>query len=158
MEIIEIGAVILKEHTFEIISEFSSFVRPIEQPTLSEFCSNLTSIQQEDVDKADDFKVVFKRFLNWIGPDRFTLCSWGNYDLEQFKADCERHKIPFPKSFNQHINLKKEFASQRKIKRCGMMKALNILQIAHEGKHHRAIDDARNIAKTAKIILASSTQ
>jgi 3'-5' exoribonuclease 1 len=149
MEIIEIGAVILESSIGPILEEFNVFVKPVIHPVLSEYCMRLTSIRQQDVDKADDFKTVFPDFVDWIGSQPFNLCSWGAYDLKQFRADCERHKIVLPTSFSKHINLKQEFADLKRIKPCGMAKALNILGINLEGVHHRAIDDVRNIAKIA---------
>jgi inhibitor of KinA sporulation pathway (predicted exonuclease) len=54
MEIIEIGAVALASAT-AVVGEFNRFVRPIAEPRLSAFCTQLTSITQADVDGADIF-------------------------------------------------------------------------------------------------------
>lgn len=153
MEIIEIGAVMLDSSSGPVTAEFAEFVKPIQEPFLSDFCRELTTIRQEDVDSADTFQPVFQRFLNWIGDEPFRLCSWGAYDLRQFTIDCERHGIPFPASFTHHINLKKAFADLRGIKPCGMKGALFMLGMSLEGQHHRGIDDARNIAKVAQLVL-----
>ena len=53
-ETIEIGAVLINEKQ-EVISEFQQFVKPLMNPVLSDFCTNLTSIQQADVDDAPLF-------------------------------------------------------------------------------------------------------
>ena len=153
MEIIEIGAVLLPSASSPPQSEFSAFVQPIASRTLSDFCKTLTSIRQEDVDNAEQFWAVFPRFVEWCGREPFTLCSWGAYDLNQLRADCRRHKLPFPDSFEQHINLKQAFAKMHNIKPCGMPTALKLLNIPLEGTHHRGIDDARNIASTANCVL-----
>jgi inhibitor of KinA sporulation pathway (predicted exonuclease) len=153
MEIIEIGAVLLPSSDSEPSKEFARFVKPVVEPTLSPFCSKLTSIRQEDVDNANPFYIVFPEFLAWIESEPFTLCSWGAYDLNQFRTDCQRHHLPFPPSFEQHINLKKAFAAWQQIKPCGMKVALGILKIPLEGTHHRGIDDARNIASIARRLL-----
>jgi 3'-5' exoribonuclease 1 len=153
MEIIEIGAVLLESSAGQASREFACFVKPVVEPELSDFCTRLTSIRQEDVANAADFRTVFPRFLEWIGPEPFTLCSWGAYDLNQFRTDCLRHHLPFPITFERHINLKKEFARWKGIKPCGMKAALAILAIPLEGQHHRAIDDARNIARLAQLLL-----
>src|SRR5262245_24192584 len=42
MEIIEIGAVMQCSRTFEIQSEFQAFVRPVRNPVLTDFCTELT--------------------------------------------------------------------------------------------------------------------
>jgi 3'-5' exoribonuclease 1 len=153
MEIIEIGAVRLDEH-LEILDEFDAFVRPVVEPTLSGFCTRLTSITQADVDDADLFSVAFPRFLDWIGDRAYRLCSWGFYDVAQFRLDCSRHGVAFPEPFEtDHVNLKREFARRRGVPRCGMAEALAHLGLPLEGTHHRGIDDARNIARIARRLL-----
>lgn len=153
MEIIEIGAVVLDASAEPTGAEFSRFVRPIASPMLSDFCTELTSICQEDVDQADYFWTVFPEFVEWIDSEPFVLCSWGAYDLNQFRQDCQRHKMTFPETFEQHINLKKEFARWQNIRPCGMSKALELMRLPLTGQHHRAIDDVRNIAKLAQLVL-----
>jgi inhibitor of KinA sporulation pathway (predicted exonuclease) len=153
MEIIEIGACFLCTPDLEVRKEFSSFVKPVKEPVLSDFCMSLTSITQEDVDSARKFPEVLRDFLDWIGTEQYFLCSWGAYDLNQLKVDCERHSILFPENFKRHINLKQTFAEQHKKKQCGMKKALRILGLELDGTHHRGLDDARNISKIAKFIL-----
>lgn len=153
MEIIEIGAVLLEAASGPVGKEFAAFVKPVASPQLSRFCTELTSILQVDVDNAETFSAVFPRFLEWIGDEPFRLCSWGAYDLNQFRKDCERHQIPLPASFENHINLKKEFSRLKGVTPKGMRGALEMMGIPLEGTHHRGIDDARNIAKLAQIIL-----
>lgn len=153
METIEIGAVALKSATGPAASEFSSFVKPIASPELSEFCKKLTSISQEDVDRADHFSLVFPRFMEWIGGEPFFFCTWGAYDLGQLKADCNRFNMPFPNSLERHINLKREFARLNHAKPMGMEKALELADLPMLGRHHRGIDDARNISNLALQIL-----
>lgn len=153
MEIIEIGAVYLDSSIGSVIDEFDSFVRPVVTVELSDFCKNLTSITQADVNRADTFGTVFHNFLEWIGTEPFVLCSWGAYDLSQFRVDCHRHNIQFPETFESHINLKKEFARLFAVRSCGMSSALKHMGFPLDGTHHRGIDDARNIAKLAQMIL-----
>ena len=153
MEIIEIGAVSVESSSDSPSSEFAKFIKPVTEPILSGFCKNLTSISQDEIDQADYFYQVFPAFLDWIGDETFTICSWGNYDMNQFRVDCQRHKIPFPETFLNHINLKTGFAEVMNVKSCGMAKALKILGFELAGTHHRGIDDARNIAKIARVIL-----
>ena len=108
MEIIEIGAVLLESSDASTGDEFSAFVKPVVEQTLSDFCKQLTSIEQSQIDEADYFWNVFPNFVDWIGTKPFRLCSWGGYDLNQFRADCQRHKIKMPETFEYHINLKRE--------------------------------------------------
>jgi len=147
METIEIGAVIVDATSLKVIDEFQAFVKPIVHPTLRDFCKNLTSIQQEDVDKAEIFPDVFDSFLVWADTyEDYLFCSWGGYDKKQLEQDCTLHNIPFPLS--THFNIKTAFSkSQNTTKRFGLDQALKAKGIELEGTHHRGIDDARNIAK-----------
>jgi 3'-5' exoribonuclease 1 len=149
MEIIEIGAVLLASSMGPIEREFASFVRPINEPTLSAFCMGLTGIRQQKIDKADVLSKVFPRFLNWLGPEPCRLCSWSIFDLKQLITDCARHGLLFPSQFSNYVNLKLEFARLEGVRPCGMKRALALCQLPEEGKHHRALDDARNITKIA---------
>ena len=154
MEIIEIGAVALAGVDGPGDGAFGAFVRPVVQPRLSEFCTALTSIRQEDVDGADYFPAVLRRLRTWIGSKPFRLCSWGNYDLNQLRNDCRRHHLQLPPTFERgHVNLKREFARVFRVKRCGMARALEMAGLSLQGTHHRGIDDARNIARLATLIL-----
>lgn len=154
MEIIEIGAVVMDKPDGEPVDEFSTFVRPVLHPILSDFCKSLTSIKQEDVSAAPFFSIAFPTMLRWI--DRYspyTICSWGFYDIKQFRQDCRFSHIRFPKEFERHINLKEQFAKLYNVRPCGMEKALRIARLSLTGTHHRGIDDARNIAKLARLVL-----
>jgi 3'-5' exoribonuclease 1 len=145
MEIIEIGAVLADAKSMRKLDEFNSFVRPVRNPVLSDFCVNLTSIQQQDVDDADVFPIVFSRFLDWIGDlETMRIASWGAYDLNQFKQNCRFHGIANPFR-DKHINLKKKFSELHNGKKYGMKRAMRIVGLVLEGVHHRGIDDARNI-------------
>ncbi|RJR30664.1 MAG: 3'-5' exonuclease [Candidatus Latescibacterota bacterium] len=153
MEIIEIGAVMLATAPGPIEAEFDSFVRPLENPILSEFCTRLTGIRQEDVDSAAPFPAAFDRFIAWAGAEPYTICSWGQYDLKQFEVEFKRHGMQRPRSFGGHINVKRAYCESKGIKLCGMKRALEIAGLPLEGSHHRGIDDARNIARLAVLIL-----
>lgn len=153
MEIIEIGAVSLPAATQPYDSEFQSFVRPVAEPQLSDFCRKLTTIDQASIDAAPTFSIVFNQFLSWMGETPMTLCSWGAYDLEQFRTDCRRHGIAFPSQLGRHVNLKAEYSRLFHTKRAGMAAALKQQKLTITGTHHRGIDDARNIARLANIIL-----
>lgn len=153
MEIIEIGAVSLATKEGPIGNTFSKFVKPVIERELSDFCKTLTTITQNDVEKADLFPVVLNQFVEWIGSDPVVLCSWGDFDIVQMKKDCTRHEIAFPTVLSQHINIKTEFAKVMQTKPCGMKKALAKAGLPLVGTHHRGIDDAINLASLALLVL-----
>ena len=147
MEVIEIGAVLVDSVTTNASGEFQSFVKPIICPQLSDYCRQLTAIEQRDVDMAPLFPMAFAKLLEFTGDiSKITLASWGNYDRNQLIQDCHRHNIPYP--FGEgHLNIKQIFANTKGIKECGMSKALRMLGFQLEGTHHRAQDDVRNICR-----------
>ena len=143
-EIIEIGAV--KVIDGKIADEFQRFIKPKLNPILSDFCKQLTSIKQEDVDNAQNFTEVIEGFQKWIGNDYY-LCSWGFYDKNQFASDCELHKLPTGWLRN-HISLKHQHGDMKRLKKgLGLGRALREEGMKFEGTAHRGIDDAKNIAK-----------
>jgi 3'-5' exoribonuclease 1 len=144
-EIIEIGAVRLTPAGAPA-DRFQTFVRPVEQPVLSEFCVQLTHIQQVDVDAAPTFPAALEAFADWAdaaGP--YVLASWGEYDKNQLRRDCHRHGVTYP--FGRHVNLKKVHAQHVGASPCGMARALAQAGLPLLGTHHRGIDDAVNIAR-----------
>lgn len=156
MEIIEIGAVIADARSYRLVDEFQSFVRPVRHPVLTAFCRQLTGITQEDVDAADGFAPTMSELTEWIGcyPGS-VFCSWGDYDRRQFERDCRLHAVAWPFG-ERHVNLKKRYGARFRLKRGqGLMEALREHSLIFEGRPHRGIDDARNIARLLPIILES---
>ena len=156
-ETIEIGAVAF-DTADGVLDEFQTFVRPSLQPVLSEFCVGLTAIRQSDVDGAARFPEAFAAFLEWAdGHAPFTLASWGAFDDKQMREECGRLGVAYP--FAEHLNLKRAFAAAVGVRPCGMAAALQRVGIPLEGRHHRGIDDARNIARlTAHLVRVGAEQ
>jgi inhibitor of KinA sporulation pathway (predicted exonuclease) len=151
MEIIEIGAVMQSSRTFEIESEFQTFVRPVRHPELTEFCTELTGITQDDVANAPLFREALDAMKQWMYAFEDALfCSWGDYDRNQFMRDCEYHRIDYPFR-SGHLNLKAEFSrTLGRRKKLGIAEAVRHLGLKFEGSHHRGLDDARNIARIVR--------
>ncbi|MEL6674518.1 MAG: 3'-5' exonuclease [Bacteroidota bacterium] len=144
-EIIEIGAVKLDASGREV-DEFQAFVKPVIHPTLSAFCTQLTTIEQAQVDQAEEFPAVCARFQAWIGAS-YWLCSWGFYDRKQLKQDCTHHQLDIG-WLKPHISVKHQYADLHQLRRpFGLGGALKNEQLSFEGTPHRGIDDARNIAR-----------
>lgn len=157
MEIIEIGAVMVRGESLEPVDEFQSFVRPVRNPVLTDFCIRLTGITQCDVDGAQGYRDVAARFAQWLSAfPGSQFCSWGDYDRRQFERDCEYHGIEYPFE-SGHLNIKAAHAKKRGMRRGhGLDKVLAAEGIPFEGRHHRGIDDARNIAKLLPLIVGDA--
>ena len=64
-ETIEIGAVAIDAYGDEL-SRFQSLIKPIIHPNLSGYCYDLTSIDQVEINRSQNFKEVFIDFVDWI--------------------------------------------------------------------------------------------
>lgn len=158
MEIIEFGAVMVEAFSFGAVDEFQSFVRPTRHPELTAFCTQLTSIRQQDVNSAPPFKEVIGSFKTWLYQySGFVFCSWGDYDLKQLRQDCDFHKLPYPISAS-HMNVKRLIAERQRLsKKPGLGEAVQLAGLNFTGTHHRGIDDARNIARLLPYVFGDST-
>jgi inhibitor of KinA sporulation pathway (predicted exonuclease) len=153
-ETIEIGAVVFSQGQ-GVVSEFQAFVRPKLNPELSEFCRELTGIEQAEVDSAKAFPEVFGKFNSWAEayPDA-AFASWGAYDRKQILNDCVLHGLEPWDRLDPHLNLKRAFSS---LMDCSLAPelphAMELSRIAARGTLHRGLDDARNIARVLDYLL-----
>lgn len=148
-ETIEIGALLINNYG-EVEAEFSSFVRPIINPFLSTYCTELTTIRQVDVARADRFPEVIEDFQDWIGffdKEDYLLCSWGNFDQKLLIQDCDYHDID-PKWLKPYIDLRKQYMDIKRLKRPRSLKKIVENEgFVFTGTQHRAFYDAENLAK-----------
>jgi len=149
-EIIEIGIAVVDFTTKEVIETDSIIVKP-QTSTISEFCTELTTITQEMVDeKGVSFEEACKILKTKFKSDRRLWASWGKYDLLQIEKDCKLNKVDYPMG-RDHYNLKPLFTLKHSLKSdLGVSTALNYLRLEFEGTPHRGIDDAKNIARILK--------
>ena len=146
-EIIEIGVSLLETATGEISKNQGILIKP-QRSTVSPFCTELTTITQELLDKEGIlFEEAIEKLIDEYNPDLYTWASYGQYDLNMLKRQCISFGVIYPMG-NDHINVKVLFAETKGLsKPTGMNGALHILEIPLEGTHHRGVDDAKNIAK-----------
>jgi len=146
-EIIEIGISAVDYYTKEIRLRDTLIIKP-EHSTISEFCTKLTSLTPEYVEKhgisfSEACLVLKQKFLS---KDRAWM-SWGEYDRNQFARDCKLKNVKNPMG-RTHTNAKALFSFAYGLpKELSVEKALDHLGMEFNGTAHRGIDDAENIAK-----------
>jgi inhibitor of KinA sporulation pathway (predicted exonuclease) len=146
-EIIEIGAVLVDGETLTPIAEWQSFVRPVQHPLLTPFCTKLTSIVQSDVAEAPDFVTAIEALGAFIAGRDVLFGSWGDYDRAQLAREAAQHGVALPLGA-RHYNIKQAFNERvGGHKRRGVGQALSYVGLSFDGTAHRGIDDARNIAR-----------
>jgi len=148
MEIIEFGCAIAQLDG-AVVDSRSFMVRPQVHPKLSNFCTQLTTITQKDVESAPVYQDVVPKINQWLENYDFAAWgSWGNYDKNQISAEQRRHNL-VPEFFSlPHINIKQQWRQGKVNSRsAGLANALKYHGLSFEGTHHRGIDDALNIAR-----------
>ena len=144
-EIIEIGLAVVDITTMKIVENDTILVKP-QYSTISEFCTELTTLTQEQVDQGISFPEACQKLKQFFKSKDRTFISWGDYDRKMFERNCETWYINYPFG-PRHLNLKNSFALLHGLDHeLGMDAALSMLGLKLEGIHHRGIDDAKNIA------------
>ncbi|KFQ41997.1 ERI1 exoribonuclease 2, partial [Nestor notabilis] len=168
---VEFPAVLLNTSTGEIESEFHTYVQPQEHPILSEFCTELTGITQNQVDEGVPLNICLSLFSKWIqkiqmekkivfGTDILsnstseakacTFVTWTDWDLGVcLHYECKRKQLQKPDILNSWIDLKATYRAFYNRKPKGLNGALQDLGIAFAGREHSGLDDSRNTAHLA---------
>ena len=145
-EIIEIGIAPINLSTKTVEDKISILVKP-QCSTISEFCTELTTLTQEQVDTGVSFTDACLRLRKEYLSEKRVWASYGDYDRRMFEKQCKARGVRYPFGV-RHINVKTLFAIAQGLPReVGMARALEMLDLPLEGTHHRGHDDAWNIAR-----------
>jgi len=144
-DIIEIGLTPLEVATGQRLEKRSILVRP-ERSHVSPFCTQLTTLTQEQVDVGIAFKDACRILEDEYHSGQRLWASFGDYDRRQFEKQCRDQGVRYPFG-RSHLNAKTLFALSRALpSEIGLPQALALLSLPLEGTHHRGHDDAWNIA------------
>ncbi|XP_048051552.1 ERI1 exoribonuclease 2 [Megalobrama amblycephala] len=169
-EIIEFPAVLLNVSNGAVESEFHTFVQPQEHPVLSDFCTELTGITQDQVDSAPPLHICLSRFVRWLlrlqqergvvfetdsaGPapsgHPCAFVTWSDWDLGVcLLYECKRKQLTVPEALKSWIDLRATYRLFYNRKPKGLRGALLDLGIQFTGREHSGLVDARNTALLA---------
>jgi len=144
-EIIEIGLCALSMADGARLDRRSIFVRP-ERSRVSVYCAQLTTITQSQVDGGISFKEASRLVARDYRTRERAWASYGDYDRRQFERQCAACGVAYPFG-PTHLNVKTLVALALGLTHeVGMDEALRLWRVPLEGTHHRAGDDAWNIA------------
>lgn len=150
-EIIEIGLCTLEIASGQRLERRSILVRP-ERSRVSPFCTQLTTLTQEQVEQGISFAEACTILQEEYLSRERVWASYGDYDRTMFIEQCQQRQITYPFG-TRHLNIKTlfplMFAHPWEV---GMAKALSLLDLPLEGTHHRGVDDAWNIAAIVSLM------
>ncbi len=144
-EIIEIGLCTVDAASLERIEKRCLMVRP-QKSTVSPFCTSLTSITQEMAESGMTLGEAVAILMDEYQAPHRLFASWGDYDRNQFRRNCEMYGIPYPFG-PTHLNVKNLYSIGLGLRQeLGIDSAMERLGLTMTGTHHRGVDDAWNIA------------
>ena len=159
-EIIEFPVVFMNSKTLEVDYEFRRYVLPTENSCLSDFCTDLTGISQDDLRYSNSLKYVIKEFEEFLEENDitdFTVCTDGPWDLMRFLApETRRKQIPYPDWAIQYLDVRNQFARSfrfRNMQGMNVERMLSMVGLDFQGRPHSGLDDARNIARLLRKIV-----
>lgn len=144
-DIIEIGLCRLEVATGKRLEKRSILVKP-ERSTVGPFCTQLTTLTQEQVNSGVLFKEACKTLeTEYLSTERL-WASFGDYDRRQFEKQCRETGVRYPFG-PSHLNVKTLCSIVKSLNaEIGLPQALALFGLNLEGTHHRGHDDAWNIA------------
>ena len=161
-EIIEFPSVLIKTNLVtgesKIIGEFQQYCKPVINPILTKFCTQLTGITQDVVDaKGVLFQTALQMHQKWLAShvdisETVYFLTCGNWDLNvMLPLQAKLSKLEIPSRYKKFINIKqiyddvyKKSSSKGKFK-LGMAGMLREQGIELVGRHHSGIDDCKNL-------------
>ncbi|PCH33784.1 exonuclease RNase T and DNA polymerase III [Wolfiporia cocos MD-104 SS10] len=163
-EIIEFPTLVYNIERDEVQATFHEYVRPVVNPELTPFCTELTGIRQDMVDAADTFPVVWDKYRGFLesnellaDPTSFAFLTCGNWDLKsmlprQLALSDSEHDLDasgeLAPPYSRFINLKDSFRKHHRLRhQQGLQGMLGVYKWVFEGRHHSGIDDCKNILR-----------
>ncbi|MEI5907789.1 3'-5' exonuclease KapD [Bacillus spongiae] len=150
-EIIEAGIVLIRNGNIE--KQFSSYVKPMAFPKLTQRCKKFLHIKQENVDDG----MPFHELVNYLkeindGTSQNKIITWGNMDIKVLRNNCQQAKLSYPLQ-GEYVDLSmeyKRFFGDRN--QTGLWKAVEEYGKDGIGKHHKALDDALTTYHIYKLV------
>ncbi len=154
-EIIEVGVTCLGIRDLEVGQKRSILVKPT-RSKVSAFCTQLTTLRQEDLLGAGSLGDACDILRRDCGSEGSAWASYGDYDRNMFEKCCSELSIPYPFG-PHHLNIKTLFAFAAGLDLgVGTTEALEMLGLRFEGTLHRGSDDSWNVAQILSKILAGA--
>lgn len=152
-EVIRIQAIVLHTDRMRILDEYHCHIQPILFPHLSDFCTQFTQIEQQDVDTGISFENAMSAIQHLTHTYQTIPGFWGYYGHLQLVRQCKRLQVPlpFPKRFITVKHNYSKFYQLKKIKKLGNVLHYHGLESSILSTN--PVADARKVAKIVSILL-----
>lgn len=145
-EILDVGIVEIDLEKKVIKNKTRILVKP-QKSKVSNFCTKLTSITQEEIDTSGIILYdAIQKLESIYDLKNIPWGSWGSFDKTQISKECKHKGIEFPFS-KDYTDLQKNFSKFINDKRIySVENALEKIGLKFEGIPHRADSDSYNTA------------
>ena len=107
-EVVQMGAILVGRDPLREEGEFNRFIKPVLNPKLSEFFTDLTGITQEHIEREGiSFPEALEAFSSWASD--YPLYSWGTGDPEALKENSAQAGIRFPYEAGRFASMQEVF-------------------------------------------------
>jgi len=145
---------------------FHHYIKPVKVPKLTEFCTGLTGITQEQVDKGIILEEALELLHDHLTKNDILNKKWcfvtcGDWDLHQcLRSESRKKKLPLRMYMKRWINIKKVFQSEveKAPNKFGMTYMLEHFKLNLDGRHNSGIDDCKNISKVVLKLLENGAK
>ncbi|EEB17071.1 3' histone mRNA exonuclease, putative [Pediculus humanus corporis] len=144
-EIIEFPCLKINMNTLREESRFHKYVRPVINPKLTNFCTELTGIIQEMVDDEPTFNEVYLLFEQWrksegLTDDNSIYVTSGDWDLGyMMPRQCAISKIQVPSHMMTWIDIKKLYGINYNCYCGSLIEIFRVFNIEFDGRNHSGI-------------------
>jgi sporulation inhibitor KapD len=146
-EIIEVGAVVADGHGVLQETVYNAFVKPQFWPRISEDCTGITGIHQQDIEQGISFEQMLQSLWQMSPTLDTWLVGWGNQDRLVLKNGCDKYGFEYPFLYENYIDLATEYKLFNNRNRMISLKdAIEETGVEKRGILHAAYDDAVNAA------------
>ncbi|XP_051144144.1 uncharacterized protein LOC127260455 [Andrographis paniculata] len=141
------------------ITSFQTYVRPTNNPTLTDYCKELTGIQQDQVEREltlDNAILLHDEWLQMMGikNTNFAVVTWSDWDCRALlETECRVKNIYKPPYFNRWINLRVPFHNIFGGQACKLNEAVEKAGLKWEGRLHCGLDHVKNIARLLALLI-----
>ncbi|OHA26132.1 MAG: hypothetical protein A3C06_03905 [Candidatus Taylorbacteria bacterium RIFCSPHIGHO2_02_FULL_46_13] len=154
-EIVEMGAVRVETETpeFKELDSLQLLVKPVKNPKLSEYFTNLMGITQEAVDiRGMSLAEAVKKFYTWSSTD--TLYCWG-FDGHLIGDNCKLIGTPFSFPLQRFKDVRELFSAHGiKTNKYMSSTIVEAFGVKKTKAGHNGLDDARTIVDGLRLLAA----
>ena len=146
-EVIQMGFAHCEKYNGEINSQFSTYLKPIINSNISNYCKNLLKIDQDIINIAPVIEIAVQNLSNWLNKfqDDTLFLSWGSEDFYLLNEDCIRKGVSNPLDNIFYLDLMRvsyQELGENNILFFFFVVVKKHLNIYEEDHSHHALEDA----------------